>query len=138
MHRPATSKQTSEILRLARELDGGSYRFVEQARHLLPLSNTAIRSLTLDDASLCIDHLKAEIERKEQAVAQPAVESAPTAADMIAMLGRQVAVTFTDGDEKSGTVTSIKPSPKDGTPALVLDGGSGSYRTSAIASWTIV
>lgn len=132
-----TAKQEAEILRLAGQLTGNHYRFISQAKHLLPVSNTAAAALTTADASFCIDSLKAEIEAKTAQPSAAPAQGAPTAADILAMLGQRVTVTFTDGDEKTGTVTSIKPSPKDGTPALVLNDGNSSYRVSVIASWTI-
>lgn len=150
-----TEKQKNEILRLARQLDGGQYRFIDQAHHLLPVGKSSIRNgLSVSDASLCIDDLKAQIAAKEAAEAAaeqapaveptPAPEGGPTAEQMIAMLGQKITVTSTSKSGEtftfSGTCERIQPSDLDGTPALAIletSGHTRHARTHRIASWII-
>lgn len=144
-------KQRNKILTLARQLDGGEHRFLEQVAHLLPVSKHAIRhGLSMSDASMCIDHLEAEIAKKDtaeqtepEAIAAPTpADGAPQATDIIAMLGRKVTVGF-DGkepgtpQERTGDVAQIEPG-SDG-PVLVIDAARGRIRLAAhrLTSWAI-
>lgn len=148
--RPMTSKQEALILSLARQIDGGNYRFVTDADHLLPISRSAARGMTSTDASLCIDHLKDELKRIQdgesvQAAAPAPVEGAPTAEEAIAMLGKKVSIgilTKTDeADEREGVAESIELSDLDGTPALKLrkeNGRASNHRLSRITGWTVI
>ena len=155
---PMTQRQESLILSLARKLDGGSYRFVEQASHLLPVSRTAARGLTRTDASLCIDHLQAEVDKltaakdaaergetTDQPAPTPAPEGGPTAEQLIAMLGKQVSLTFplkSSGEVVtwSGLCRRIEASDLDGTPAIDIMESSGrtrSVRAHRLTSWAV-
>lgn len=155
--RPATAKQEALILSLARQLDGGAYRYILDAAHLLPISRSAARGLTNTDASLCIDHLQAELAEKQRqadaaelapapVAATPAPvtgEGGPDPATLLGMLGKTVTITWVNkaGEtvEWTGHLRSLTPSDHDGTPELDLTtkAGTRSVRAHRLASWTV-
>lgn len=74
----ANAKQTGLIVRLANELTGRADAYVRQVADVLPVSKTAAsRGLTSEQASACIDHLKAALAAKAAAVGPAAQPAAP-------------------------------------------------------------
>jgi len=145
-----TPKQEALILSLCRRLDGGSYRYVEQAAHLLPIGRNAAKAMTVSDASLCIDHLQAAAaplaDQPEATTVQPTPVSTPggpDAATLIAMLGRQVTVTWTNSAgetiEWHGSVQTLDVSETDGTPRLnlLVAGRTRQVRANALDTWIV-
>jgi hypothetical protein len=149
-----SKKQEALILSLARQLDGGSYRFISQCEHLLPVSRSAARGLSTTDASLCIDHLQAEVDKAElakQAAERgetaptpeptPEPEGGPTADQLLAMLGKKITVTWVNRDGETvtwdGTCRWVQASDKDGTPEINIMTARGmkAMRTHRLTSW---
>jgi hypothetical protein len=142
-----TSKQRDLILMLAGQLLGESISYLDKAASVLPVSKSALRrGLTMPEASACIDDLRKQIENAEkQAEKQettPVIIGTLAAEGILALLGRDVEITYTapDGEPRtvSGKVDSIVLSSKDGTPALRFTALPLTVRASVVTAWRVL
>lgn len=115
----ATDKQLDLLVALYNKINGADARYPSQVPQLHKAK------LSKPQASMLIDELREQIANPPAPAADlsKGVDGAPSADQVLAMLGKRVVVTTTQ--DFAGWLTSVVPSQIDGTPALRLTDEAG-------------